>query len=85
MLTSGTRVKFNENHEHAGDYGTILSVIPRRYRAEKLTYRVVVEGFPIAGGWDGKTFATEEQVEPVGTGGASGNTSRVKARPYGLA
>jgi hypothetical protein len=66
MLPLGTRVKFNEVDEYGGKRGTILSVIPRRYRASPHTYRIQIDGFPIMGGWNGVALATGDRFEVIG-------------------
>lgn len=85
MITQGTRIKFNFGDEYSGEYGLILSVIPRRYRAEDLVYRITLEGYgQKAGGFSGKVLATADRFEIVGgVGSTSGNTVKTKARPYG--
>ena len=83
MLHSGTRVKFNDGDEYGGMRGVILSSIPRRYRAEPLTYRIQIDGFPKPGGWNGKVTATADRFEVIGTGGGSGKEGKAKPRPFG--
>lgn len=83
MISSGTRVRFNDGIEYADKYGIILSVIPRRYRAEDLVYRIQIEGYPKPGGWNGKVTAMADWFTVVGGSHASGNAVKAKARPYG--
>lgn len=83
MISTGTRVRFNEGTQYTDEYGIILSVIPRRYRAEDLVYRVQIEGYPKPGGWDGKVTATDDRFVVVGGRNASGNSIKAKPRPYG--
>lgn len=84
MITNGTRIRFNYGDEYSEEYGLILSVIPRRYRAEDLVYRITLEGYGVkAGGFSGKVLATVDRFEIVGGRNMSGNTVRAKARPYG--
>lgn len=61
ILLSGTKIKFHSG-EFAGMGATIQSTIPMRYRNEQITYRLLIDGFPKPGGWDGNTTMTAENL-----------------------
>ena len=53
----GNKVRFTDG-EFKGKTGKILSSIPKLYTKEETVYRVLMDGFPIPGGWNGKVTIT---------------------------
>lgn len=51
--------------EHAGKLATVQSQIQKRYTRERDTYRVLIDGFPIPGGWNGIEIMTADFFELV--------------------
>lgn len=53
-------------------------------RAKDLVYRITLEGYgKNVGGFSGKVLANADRFEIVGGRNMSGNTVRMKTRPYG--
>lgn len=64
MFQTQQRVKFTRG-EYQGSLGEILRLIPMRYREETRTYQIQLDGFPIPGGWDGKVYGHDYDMERV--------------------
>lgn len=63
-LATGERVEFIEG-EHKGMTASVINAIRPEFRAEEVTYRLQVDGFPKPGGWDGKITATAKMLEAM--------------------
>lgn len=64
MFFSGNHVELVSG-EHQGRTGIITGIIPMYLKHEVRTYRVLLDGFPISGGWNGKITAIDENLKRI--------------------
>ena len=51
--------------EHEGQTGVVTGIITMYHKKEVRTYRILLDGFPIPGGWNGKITAIDENLKRI--------------------